>query len=139
MTSTSTSTSDTTRLLPAPTEYVDNAEFWAAARQGRLLVKHCTACGKPHWYPRTLCPFCMGDTEWKQAEGTGTIYSYSVVRRAGPVPYCIAYVRLDEGVTMMTNIVGCDLDTVHIGQRVRVGFSPTEGDGAPLPTFTPVA
>ncbi|MGO4327838.1 Zn-ribbon domain-containing OB-fold protein [Cupriavidus sp. 2TAF22] len=119
----------------APAEHPDNTEFWAAAREGRLLVRHCDSCGKPHWYPRTLCPFCLGTTHWKQASGRGTIYSFSVTRRAGPTPFCMAYVALDEGVTMMTQIVDCDLDTVRIGQKVQLRFSPSDG-GAPLPTFT---
>ncbi|CAJ95204.1 DNA-binding protein [Cupriavidus necator] len=118
-----------------PIEHPDNAEFWAAAREGRLLVKHCDSCGKPHWYPRPLCPFCMGSTHWKEASGRGTIYSFSVTRRAGPTPYCIAYVKLDEGVTVMSHIVDCDLDTVRIGQKVVLRFAPSEG-GAPVPTFT---
>jgi uncharacterized OB-fold protein len=46
-------------------------------------------------------------------------------------------VKLDEGVTMMTNIVDTDLDTVHIGQRVKVRFAETDG-GAPVPVFAPV-
>lgn len=125
--------------LPAPTEHPDNAEFWAAARQGRLLLKYCTECGQPHWYPRVLCPFCLGVTQWRSSKGEGAVYSFSVVRRAGPVPYCLAYVRLDEGVTMMTNLVNCDFDAVRIGQRVGVNFSPTEDGGAPVPTFTPIA
>lgn len=123
--------------LAAPDEQPDNAPFWQAAREGRLLVKACQDCGKVHWYPRALCPFCLGETEWKPASGSGTIYSYSVTRRAGPTPYCIAYVTLDEGVTMMTNIVDCDLDTVRVGQRVQVKFSPTAEGGAPVPTFAP--
>ncbi|MGA7779172.1 MAG: OB-fold domain-containing protein [Paraburkholderia sp.] len=122
--------------FPAPAEWPDNAEFWQAAREHRLLLKHCDACGKPHWYPRMLCPFCMGTTHWKASSGHGTVYSFSVTRRAGPEPFCIAYVTLDEGVSMMTHIVNCDLDAVHIGQRVRVVFAPTE-NGAPVPTFTP--
>jgi uncharacterized OB-fold protein len=122
--------------FPAPEERPDNARFWQAAREGRLLVKVCESCGKPHWYPRVLCPFCMGDTAWKEASGLGTVYAFSVTRRAGPNPFCIAYVTLEEGVTMMTHIVDCDLDTVRIGQPVRVRFSPSE-DGAPVPTFAP--
>ncbi len=66
----------------APSEQPDNTEFWQAAQAGRLLVRHCDCCGKPHWYPRTLCPFCLGTTHWKEASGRGTIYSYSVTRRA---------------------------------------------------------
>ncbi|MGO4325942.1 Zn-ribbon domain-containing OB-fold protein [Cupriavidus sp. 2TAF22] len=123
-------------LFKAPAELPDNAEFWQAARAHRLLVRHCKSCGKPHWYPRTLCPFCMGDTQWKQASGRGTIYAFSVTRRAGPTPFCIAYVTLEEGVSMMTNIIDCDLDTVHIGQAVQVRFAPSE-DGAPVPAFAP--
>ena len=119
----------------APDEQPDNTAFWQAAREGRLLVRQCKSCGKPHWYPRTLCPFCMGTTHWKQASGRGTIYSYSVTRRAGPTPFCMAYVTLEEGVTMMTQIVDCDLDSVRIGQKVQLRFSPSDG-GAPLPTFT---
>ncbi|MFC4520872.1 Zn-ribbon domain-containing OB-fold protein [Cupriavidus pinatubonensis] len=125
------------QVLTAPEELPDNTEFWAAAREGRLLVRHCNDCGKPHWYPRTLCPFCMGETTWKASAGRGTVYSYSVTRRAGPTPFCMAYVTLDEGVTMMTRIVDCDLDTVHIGQRVELTFTPTD-NGPPMPTFRPL-
>jgi uncharacterized OB-fold protein len=129
------STPETTTAFKAPFEEPDNGDFWRAARENRLLLRYCDSCGEPHWYPRTLCPFCMGTTHWKLASGRGTIYSHSVTRRAGPSPYCIAYVTLDEGVTMMTQIVDCDLDTVRIGQRVQLRFSPSEG-GAPVPTFT---
>jgi uncharacterized protein len=70
-----------------------------------------------------------------EASGQGTIYSYSVFRRA-PIPYAIAYVTLAEGPTMMTNIVDCDLDTIRIGQAVRLAFKPTDG-GPPVPMFAP--
>ena len=78
----------------------------------------------------------MGDTEWTDVSGFGTIYSVSVTRRAGPIPYAIAYVKLDEGFTLLTNIVDCDLDSLRIDQRVKVSFKPTEG-GAMIPMFTP--
>jgi uncharacterized OB-fold protein len=63
------------------------------------------------------------------------IYSFSVMRRATP-PYVIAYVTLDEGVTMMTGLVDCDFDALRIGQPVRVVWTPTDG-GPPVPMFTP--
>lgn len=126
------------RTLTAPVIYPDNTEFWAATAEGRLLVRHCEACGKPHWYPRTQCPLCMSDqVVWKTSTGQGSIYTFSVCRRVGPVPFAIAYVRLDDGVTMMSNIVDCDLDTISIGQRVRVVFKEAEG-GSKLPMFTPI-
>jgi len=124
------------RKIASPTVTPDTQPFWDAAAAGRLLVKRCTACGEAHHYPRPLCPFCGSDrTEWREASGRGSVYSYSVMRRA-PVPYALAYVTLDEGVTMMTNIVDCDLDAIRIGQAVRVVFKPTEG-GPPVPMFTP--
>lgn len=113
------------------------APYWKGTSEGVLKIKRCTACGKAHFYPRALCPFCQGDTEWVNAGGQGTIYSVSVTRRAGPIPYAIAYVKLDEGVAMLTNIVDCDLDTLRIGDRVKVCFKPADG-GQMIPMFTPV-
>jgi hypothetical protein len=111
--------------------------YFAAAKEGRLLVRRCTACGKAHHYPRAICPFCWSDAlEWIEAGGDGTIYTCSVTRRGAGAPYCIAYVTLDEGPTMMTNIVDCDLDEVRVGDRVRVVFKPTESGWA-MPMFQP--
>ena len=56
--------------------------------------------------------------------------------RRVPVPYAIAYVTLAEGVTMLTNIVDCDLDKLRIGQDVRLVFKPTDG-GPPVAMFAP--
>ena len=124
------------RKLPAPAVSPETEAFWKATGEGKLLLKRCKACGKAHYFPRTICPLCFSaDTEWTQASGEGTIYSYSVMRRA-PQPYAIAYVTLKEGPSMMTNIVDCDLDSIRIGQKVKVVFKPTDG-GAPLPMFAP--
>ena len=124
------------RKIAAPPINQETQQFWDAAAEGKLLYKKCAACGEPHFYPRNHCPFCFSDkTEWQEASGRGTVYTYSVMRRA-PVPYCIAYVELAEGPRIMSNIVDCDLDTVHIGQAVRLVFKPSEG-GPPVPMFTP--
>jgi len=124
------------RPLAAPIVDPVTEPYWAAARNGVLRLRRCTTCGKPHWYPRPVCPFCQGDTEWADASGKGTVYSISVTRRAGPIPFAIAYVTLDEGVTVLTNIVDCDLDSVKIGDRVHVVFKDAP-DGAKLPMFAP--
>jgi uncharacterized OB-fold protein len=124
------------RKLPAPQANPETKPYWDACAAGKLLVKRCRACGEHHYYPRAICPFCFSDdTEWRDASGRGTIYTYSVMRRA-PIPYAIAYVELEEGPRMMTNIVDCDLDSIRIGQKVKVVFKPSEG-GPPLPMFAP--
>jgi uncharacterized OB-fold protein len=125
------------RSIPAPEPNPETQPFWDAATRGELLLRRCGGCGEAHFYPRTICPLCgSADTAWEQASGAGTIYSFSVMRQA-KIPYAIAYVTLDEGPTMMTNIVEADLDAIRIGQRVRVVFVPTEG-GAPVPMFRPL-
>lgn len=111
--------------------------YWNAAKQGVLRIKRCTACSKVHFYPRALCPYCLSDTEWIDASGLGTIYSVTVTRKAGPIAYALAYVTLDEGVSMLTNIVDCDLDTLRIGDRVKLCFKPADGENR-VPMFTPV-
>jgi len=130
------SPSPQSRTFPAPSVNPETKPFWDGAAAGQLMLKRCRACGQPHHCPREMCPFCFSDqTEWSQASGRGTVYTFSVMRRV-PTPFAIAYVTLEEGVTMMTNIVDCDLDSIRIGQRVQVVFKPTDG-GPPVPTFTP--
>jgi uncharacterized OB-fold protein len=124
------------RKIQAPQSNPETQSFWKAAEEGKFMIGKCTACGAAHYYPRSICPFCFSDrTELQQAAGNGTIYTYSVMRRA-PIPYAIAYVTLSEGPMMMTNIVDCDLDNIRIGQAVRLVFKPSDG-GPPVPMFTP--
>ena len=124
------------RPLAAPLVDASSEAFWSAARDGRLTTPRCQSGSKLHWYPRPICPYCQGDTDWEVLSGLGSIYSVSVTRKAGPHAYAIAYVTLDEGITVLSNIVDCDLDTVRIGQRVKVVFKSAE-DGQPVPMFAP--
>jgi uncharacterized OB-fold protein len=109
--------------------------FWEAAAEGRLLVPKCSACGRFHWYPRRICPHCASSAlEMQEATGAGEVYSYSIMRRA-KVPYAIAYVRLGEGTTMMTNIVDCDFDDIRVGMPVKLVFKESP-ERYPLAMFT---
>lgn len=118
---------------PVPTP--GTGPFWAAAARGELLYGRCGGCGRAHYYPRHHCPFCHGsDVAWEAAKGAGQIYSFSIMRRA-PAPYAIAYVELDEGPRVLTNLVAPSLDALHIGQRVRVMFA--EAGDMQVPLFTP--
>ncbi|HZZ37280.1 MAG TPA: OB-fold domain-containing protein [Caulobacteraceae bacterium] len=125
------------RKIPAPAQNLESKPFWDAAKEGRFLLKHCTACDKAHWYPRSICPFCAsGETVWQESPGAGVIYTYSIMHRNTPVPYAIGYVTLDEGVSVLTNFVDCDLASLAIGQRVKLKWTETE-NGPPVFTFTP--
>ncbi len=124
------------RNLTPPVVTAEGKAFFDAACQGRFLIPVCTACNRAHWYPRVICPFCASDkVRWREASGKGTIYTFSVMRRAKE-PYIIAHVTLAEGPTMLTNIVACDADDVRIGQAVTVVFQDTD-NGPPVPMFNP--
>ncbi|MCS6892246.1 MAG: OB-fold domain-containing protein [Rhodovarius sp.] len=124
------------RIPPAPVEDPTNKAFFDGCREGKLLIGRCLDTGKPFFYPRGISPFTLStNVRLEPSKGEGVIYSWSIQR--GKDPYCLAYVTLDEGVTMMTNIVDCDLDTIRCGQRVRLVWKPSDG-GPPLPMFTPV-
>lgn len=125
------------RKIPAPKVLPESLPYWQAADEGRLLVKRCQSCGQFHHYPRDICPHCLSsDTVWENAAGTGTVYSFSTMG-VGDAAYTLAFVTLDEGVTLMTNLVDCDPATVRIGDRVRVVFQPSQG-GHAVPMFTPL-
>jgi len=129
---------------PVPVPNAETAPYWAAAREHRLTVQRCLECGQPRFYPRAICPRCGSDrTEWMDCEGTGTVYSYTVVYRppseafAADVPYVVAVVELSEGPHLMTNVVGCPPDQVTVGMPVRVRFRDM-GEELALPLFEPI-
>ena len=123
------------RVLPAPPITPESEPFYAAAREGKFTIGRCTDTGKFFWYPRAVSPFTFGATTMEPASGNGVIYSFSPMRRVDPV-FTIAYVTLEEGPTMMTNLVDCDPDQLKIGQKVKLVWKPA-GDGTPVPCFTP--
>jgi uncharacterized OB-fold protein len=128
---------------PAPPVNPETRAFWEATQEGRLLLRRCRDCGAVIWYPRTMCPQCASlRTEWVEAAGRGHIYSYTVNHRGEGAyreapPFVLAYVELEEGPRMMTNIVGADPAELAVGLPVQVVFHDT-GDGAALPRFQPL-
>lgn len=130
--------------LPAfpPAVSVETKPFWDATAEGRLLLPRCDACGTVIWYPRTICPDChSSEVSWIEASGRGTIYSFTIQRRSGgpfrdALPYVLAYVELEEGPRVLTNVIECDPSALQIDQRVEVVFCDT-GEGAALPRFRP--
>ncbi|MFB6395477.1 Zn-ribbon domain-containing OB-fold protein [Polymorphospora lycopeni] len=128
-------------LLPAVLDR-DTAPFWAAARQRRLTYQTCDACAAVVFFPRRHCPGCLSAAlTWHDSAGLGEVYTYSVVRNsrdprfADRVPYCVAWIDLDEGFRMMSNVVEVDPDAITVGLRVRVDWRAS-GDWL-LPVFVP--
>ena len=132
-------------LLPTrpPRRNPETAAFWDACAEGRLSIPRCDECAEFIWYPRRFCPFCGSrSVTYTDVSGRGTVYTFTIMRRGdGPfrplAPYVLAYVRLDEGPVVMTNIVGVDPESVEIGQQVAVVWEPA-GETDNIPRFTPV-
>jgi len=126
--------------IPQPTIDSDSREYWDGLAQGELRIQHCAACSKYVFYPRSICPHCFAaELTWVKAAGRGEIYSYTVVRQAfgrfsEDVPYVIAIVELDEGVRMMSRIVGTPPEDVKVGAAVQVTFEHFD-EGVTLPYF----
>jgi uncharacterized OB-fold protein len=132
--------------VPAPVVLPEVKAYWDATVAGRLVLPRCLECQAVIWYPRPFCPACAStQIEWIEASGHGTVYSFTINRRGvadlaeyrDVGAYVLAYVELDEGPRMLTNIVDCEPESVRIGQRVTVVFQDT-GKGTALARFRPV-
>lgn len=120
----------------APTMFPEDAPFWAAAREGRLLLKACDACGRHHFYPRPHCPLCgHGETRWVPATGRGRLYSFTRTPRGSGRAMAPAIVELDEGPRVTSVVTDADLHALAIDDEVVVGFGQAR-DGAPVLAFT---
>lgn len=129
------------RNLPVPT--VVSAEYWDACRRHELLIQRCGGCAKHQFYPRLVCAICSENSlQWVRASGRATLTTFTIVRRpvsrayAAAVPYVVALVALEEGPTMMTNIVDCDVDEIRIGMALEVAFEDWP-EGMTVPKFRP--
>jgi uncharacterized OB-fold protein len=126
---------------PAPVRTDDNAAFWQAAAEHRLVAQRCTDCGRFRHPPRPMCPACHSlSFAWVDLGGGGVVYSYAVLHYpqhpAFTYPLVAALVDLDEGVRLVTNLVHVSPEDVRIGLEVQVTFEPTTNDMA-VPVFEP--
>jgi|SRR5271156_3288482 len=127
--------------LPVPT--LETRSYWEGCKAHELRIQRCAACGHYQFFPRMYCTRCMSDrVEWVRASGRGQVLSYTIVHRPvsaafkDDVPYVVALVTLDEGPTMMTNIVGCSPESLAIGMAVTVVFEDWT-EAISIPKFRP--
>lgn len=128
-----------TRFEPPVTPTTE--PFWEATREHRLLLQWCRACRQAIFFPREVCPSCLGaDLEWRPSPGRGSLYSYTVEHRpqnpAMPGPYTVALVELDEGVRLMSNLVNCPPEEASVDMPVTLTWEELS-DGRNLPMFEP--
>jgi len=130
---------------PLPVVQPWSEAFWEAAKEHRLLIQECKDCGVKIFYPRKFCPECWSSNlGWSEASGKGKVFSYTVTmtgveeKFADDLPFVLAWVDLEEGVRMLTNIVGSEPDEVSIGMDVEVVFEDVTSEIS-LPKFKPLS
>ena len=102
------------------------------------MIQRCEACGCLSGFPRIACPSCFGELEWFAAAGGGAILSFTVIRRPHHerfrehLPIVMATIELDEGVRMISTIIGRNRLGASVGARVTLA---SEGRWSPLPQF----
>ncbi|RJQ09110.1 MAG: acyl dehydratase [Dehalococcoidia bacterium] len=131
------------RPLPAPTP--TSQPFWDGLRRRQLLLQYSPSTRRWVYYPRGLAPGTLADDlEWREAAGTGTVYTFTVARRPtapaweGASPQLIAVVELDEGPKVTTELVDIDPDAIRIGLRVQAVFEDVPGRDVTLLKFAPL-
>ncbi|MGH3166722.1 MAG: Zn-ribbon domain-containing OB-fold protein [Trebonia sp.] len=130
-------------IIPGMTDLT--RPYWAAAREGRLVIQECGECRRLLHPPLPSCPDCHCHGRrlgWREVSGAGTVYSATIVRHAthvalaDEIPYVVAIVELAEGPRLVTNITGCPPEDVAVGLPVRAIFRRVNDEIA-LPCFEP--
>lgn len=110
-------------------------EFWAATRDGKLVMPECTSCGYLQWPPERMCPQCQQrDRRWREIPAVGTLWSYAVYHRAldpafaDKVPYVVGLVTIDGIDRKMYGLMMNAEEDVRIGGRVRGVFVPANDE-----------
>ena len=128
---------------PLPRPNALSLPFWDGLRRHELLLQQCTACAHVWFPPSTRCPKCLSsEYGWSRAGGRGRVWSWIVMwQRYFPafeadIPYNVAYVELEEGPRLMTNIVDVENDAIYCDMPVQVVFEDVTPE-ITLPKFRP--
>jgi uncharacterized protein len=129
-------------LRPDPVPTPDSQFFWDAAEREELMGQQCNDCGAYLHPPRPMCPHCNSlKQNHVKLSGRGTVYSCRMPRHPQiPIfeyPLVTALIDLEEGIRLLSNVVGCDVYAVQAGMAVEVDFAPTSG-GKKVPVFKPL-
>ncbi len=115
--------------------------FWEACRRHELILQRCAACETVRFHPRALCPSCLSaEVAWLRASGRGEIYTFTVTHQnqspawRARLPYVLAWIQLDEGPLVLSNVVGAAPEALRIGAAVEVVFDEA-ADGLAVPRF----
>ncbi|NKQ56172.1 hypothetical protein HFP15_25155 [Amycolatopsis sp. K13G38] len=137
--------------IPLPAPDADTQPYWDGVAAGELRIQRCRDCRRYQHFPAPICAACGSfDTSFEPVSGRGAVESFVVVHHAtspafaARAPYAVAWIELSEQahLRVLSDIVGCSPDDVHIGLEVELvvdhkGDGP-EGISIALPRFRPL-
>jgi len=124
--------STTQKLLPTgiPSWHMP---FWESLKEHQVKVQKCAKCSQLRYIPKEICNRChSGEWTWAPLKGTGTVYTFTTIRRAPTpayqeeVPYTIVHVTMDEGIRMIGRLNGVAPEDVRIDMPVKVAYDTLE-------------
>ena len=118
----------------------EESTYFDYCQQGRLMIQRCSSCDRYVFYPRGVCPECLGRLDWVEADGRGEVFTFTVHHRfpegfEGSEPYVLAVVELREGVRMLTRVMSEPAEVV-VGLEVEVAFARID-ESFQVPVFVP--
>jgi len=121
--------------LPNPLHREASRPFWEAAQRHELVMPRCRTCDRLFFYPREVCPVCLGSNlDWVTVSGRGRLHSFTVIHQPanpafrGDVPYVYALVQLDEGPRMISTVIDCRPEDVHIDMPLVATYADVTRD-----------
>jgi uncharacterized OB-fold protein len=128
--------------VPAPVPSLFSAPYWDGCAVGELRFARCHHCGQAVADAPRICWRCHHrELRWEVSAGRGRLYSWTIVWRPQTpefeVPYAVAVVTLDEGVEVVSSVVGCEPGDLVEGMALDVEFHPIS-ETLMLPYFRPV-
>lgn len=131
-----------TSQIPLPRPTALSKPHWDGCREGVLKVQRCVDCQALTFIPQPLCGQCQSkNMSWVESTGKGKVYSYTIVHRPPrpqfATPYIVAIIELAEGWHMLSNVIECDHEKIHVDMPVEVVFK-VQSEEITLPMFVPV-
>jgi len=135
---------NTDLIIPLPEFNQLNQAYWDGLKQGHLSFQQCTCCSHNWLPPRSECPHCLEDKwTWKTATGKDKLISWVVYHMAyhtafaQRLHYAVAVVELEEGVRLISNVIGVDdFESLKIDQALQLVIEVEQG--LAIPRFKPV-
>ena len=128
---------------PLPIQSPISQKYWHALKQNELSIQKCKKCAKNIFYPREFCPDCLSDDlEWFKASGKGKLHSYTIIHSTAypefraHLPIILGFIKLEEGVHMIADIVECKPENLKLEMEVEIIFDNVTTEYT-IPRFKP--